>query len=284
MNAHIKPLERIYLLALLILFLLIVFTPYLIGSGISLFEEELVEVTAIVFLFAVGCVVLILYRKEMARNLRELTRVKQHRSSLEQRLEEAFKYIGSVNIQVREIKAAFSDIGKFPETKKDFRYILQLLADRTVSMVNVEWVLLRIINTQNLDTLREYCQTRGKAVILKHKIGNRELLSSATPEGLTIVASGQENFHIRTLCIMPKSKISQEQKIFIKALVNQLEMLFVIFTSLHYKNSRLRLLDQIPGATKNGPVRPGHQNGRGLSRTEDIVTRERGLRDGENLC
>lgn len=283
MNAHIKPLERIYLSALLILFLLIVFTPYIIGSGISLFEEELVEVTAIVFLFSVGCVVLLLYRKEVAKNLRELDRFKQDKNNLEQQLVEAFKYIGTVNIQVREIKAAFSDIDKFPETKKDFRYILQFLADRTLSMVNAEWVLLRIINTQNLDTLREYCQARGKAVILKHKIGNRELLSNVTPEGFTIVESGQENFHIRTLCIMPKATISQEQKIFVKAMVNQLEMLFVIFTSLYYKDARLRFTDQSARLTENGLVRTRHLNEKGLSRTGDIVTRETGLWHTESL-
>jgi len=259
MNPHIKPLERIYLLALLTLFLLIVFTPYLIGSGVSLFEEELVEVAAIVFLFAIGCVVLLLYRKEVVRNLRELDRFKQDKNSLELRLDEAFKYIGSVNIQVREIKAAFSDITKFPETKKDFRYILQFLTAKTLSIVNVEWVLFRIINTQNLDTLHEYCQTRGKAVILKHKIGNKELVSSAKPEGLTIVASGQENFHIKTLCIMPKAIITQDQRIFIKAVANQLEMLFIIFTSLYYKNTRQRLSDQRSGLTGNRPVWPFHQ-------------------------
>ena len=256
MIAHIKPLERIYLLALVALFLLIVFTPYLIRSGISLFEEELVEVITIVFLFAVGCVVLLLYRKEVAKNLRELNRFEQDKNSLRQRLDEAFKYIGSVNIQIREIKAAFSDISKFPETKKDFRYILQFLADRTLSIVNVEWVLFRIINTQNLDTLGEYCETRGKAVILKHKIGNKELISATKLGELIIIASGQENFHIKTLCIMPKAIITQDQRVLIKAVTNQLQMLFVIFTSLYYKDTRLRLSDQKSGLTENGPVIP----------------------------
>jgi hypothetical protein len=258
MKSHIKLLERIYLLSLLSLFLLIVFTPYLIRTGISLFEEELVEVTVILFLFALGYAVLLLYRKEVTKNLRELATSKQEKNSLEEQLGEAFKYIGSMNVQVREIKAVFSNMGKFPETKKDVKYILQFLADRILSMVNVEWVLLRIINTQDLDTLGEYCETRGKAVILKHKIGNRELVSSKQSVGLTIIASAQENFYIKTLCIMPKAEISQEQEIFIKALVNQLEMLFVIFTSSHYKNSRVKSIGQTCQRSRNPQFKSDH--------------------------
>ncbi len=280
MKAHVKFLERIYLLALLTLFVLILFTPYLIRSGISVFEEDIVEVAAIAFLFAVGYVVLLMYRKEVTRNIRELARFKKEKSSLEQQLEESFKYIGSVNIQIREIKAVFSNIDKFPETKKDFRYILRYLAERTLSMVNVEWVLLRIINTPNLNTLREYCQTRRKPVILKHRIRNGELVSSKKPVGFTIIASGQENFHIKTLCIMPKTKLSQEQTIFIRALVNQLEMLFVIFTSLHYKDSRLKPNDQNAGLLGNRPNRLDHLNVTEFSQIGDIVTGNRRLRNG----
>lgn len=225
---------------MLVLFLLIVFTPYLIKSGVPPFEEELVEVAVLTLLFGVGYVVLLLHRKEVATNLRKLARFKQNKESLEQQLDEAFKYIGTVNIQVREIKEVFSNTSKFPETKKDFRHILHFLTDKALSMVNAEWVLIRIIDTQNLETLREYCQARGKAVILKHKIGNKELVSSARPEGLTIVASGQENFHIKTLCIMSKTIITQDQRAFLGAVVNQIEMLFVIFTSSYYKDARVK--------------------------------------------
>ena len=256
MKPHIRLLERIYLFSMLALFLFIVFTPYLIRSGVSLFEEEMVEAITIVFLFAVGCVVLLLYRKEVARNRRKAARSEQEKRSLEQQLTEAFKYIGSVNVQVREIKTAFSDIGNFPESRKDFRYILQFLADRALSIVSVDWVLLRIIDTQTLDTLGEYCQSRGKAVVLKHKIGNRELTSGNDLLDLTIIASAQGNFNIKTMCIMPKTEVSQEQGIFVRALINQLEMLFVIFTSSHYNNSRLKPIGQTHQRPRNQEVNP----------------------------
>ena len=139
MNKDIKFLERTYLLFLITIFLLIVFTPYIIHSGITVLEEELVEVATIILLFTVGYAVLSLYRKESARNLKIINKLRQDKGALENRLTEAFKYIGTVNIQIQEIKSVFSDVRKFPENKKDFGYILQFLADRILSMVNVRW-------------------------------------------------------------------------------------------------------------------------------------------------
>jgi hypothetical protein len=240
MNRNIRLLERTYFSVLVAIFLLIVFSPYIIRSGFTLVEEEIAEVAAIALLFTVGYVALFLYRKEAAKNRDELNRLKQDKGVLENQLSEAFNYIGTVNIQIEEIRSVFSDIRKFPENKKDFRYILQFLAERTLNMVNAEWALFRIIDTQNLDTLHEHSETRGNAVLLKHKISNKELTSNEKSEGFTILGSGQGNFHIKTFCIIPKKKLSRDQEVFIKAVVNQLEMLFLIFISIYYKNSHVR--------------------------------------------
>jgi hypothetical protein len=240
MNRNIKLLEQAYFAILVTIFLLIVFTPYIIRSGFTLFDEEIAEVAAIVLFFTVGYGIFFLYRKEAARNRNDLDRLKQDKGTLERRLAEAFHYIGTVNIQIEEIRSVFSDIGKFPESKKDFRSILQFLAEKALCMVNTEWALFRIINTQNLDTLSEHSESRGRAFLLNHKISTKHLVSNEKFEGFTVVGSEQENFHIKTFCIIPKEKLSGDQEVFIKALVNQLEMLFIIFASTYYKNSHFK--------------------------------------------
>ena len=240
MNSNIKLLERTYFWILVAIFLLIVFTPYIIRSGFTLLEEEIAEVAAIALLFMVGYVVLFAYRKEVNDNRNEVKRLKQAKGTLENRLSEAFSYIGTVNIQIEEIKSVFSEMRNFPENKRDFQSVLQFLAERTLSMVNAEWVVFRIIHTEDLDTLSEYSETRGNALLLKHKISNRALASNEEFDGLSVVGSAQENFHVKTFCIIPKEKLSSEGKIFIRAVVNQLEMLFIVFTSIYYKNSHLK--------------------------------------------
>jgi hypothetical protein len=238
MNRKARLLERTYLAILGMILLLIILTPYIIRSGFTVLEEELVEVAAIILLLGVGYAVLLLYRREAARNLKEANRLKRDKGDLKNQLSEAFSYIGTVNIQIQQIRSLFSDIKKFPENKKDFLHILQLVADRTLCMVSADWILFRIIDTRNLNTLREYTERRGNAAPMNCKISNRALASKEKFEVLTVVESEQENFHIRTFCIIPKKKISGDQKIFIKAAVNQLEMLFLIFTSIYYKESQ----------------------------------------------
>jgi hypothetical protein len=107
-------------------------------------------------------------------------------------------------------------------------------------MVNAPWVLFRIVDTQNLDTLSEYNESRGNASLPNHKISTKHLVSNEVFEGFAVVQSGQGNFHIKTFCIVPKEKLSRDQKVFIKALVNQLEMLFIIFSSTYYQNSHFK--------------------------------------------
>jgi hypothetical protein len=229
MNRKIRLLERTYLLILVSIFLLIAFTPYIIQSGFTVLEEQLTEVATIILLFAIGYAVLFLYRKEVDRNLNKLNRLEEEKGTLKNSLTEAFKYIGTLNIQIQEIKSVFSGIRKFPENKKDFGYILQFLADRTLSMVNAGWVLFRIIDTENLNSLGEFSETRGNSMPPQYKISNRILITNEELKGFTVVGSGHENFYIKAFCIIPKAEISNDDEVFVKAVVNQVEMLFLIF-------------------------------------------------------
>ena len=233
---QIRFLERIYILCLSAIFLLIVFTPYIIRSGFTIFEEQLLEGVVIILLFGAGYAVLILYRKETAKNITRVNSLIKDKDTLENRLAEAFNYIGTINIQIKEIKSVFSDVQKFPESKKDFSVILQFLADRTLC-VNTEWVLFRIIDTKSLDSLGEYSKVRGNSVFPRPKISNKALVQNEELKEFTVVESGHENFYIKTFCIIPKIKLSNDSQVFIKAVVNQLEMLFLIFTSIYYKDS-----------------------------------------------
>jgi hypothetical protein len=103
-------------------------------------------------------------------------------------------------------------------------------------MVNCDWVVLRIIDVGKLKTLRGHAQTRGNITALKHKISNKDLVANKTSNEFTVISSVQDNFRIRTFCILPPTQLSSDEKVLLKALVNQLEMLFFIFASNYYNN------------------------------------------------
>lgn len=214
-------LRNIYFGILILLFGLIVSTPLLIGMKVAVFKEgvkELVEGGMLFALVIIGFVIQYLYRKELDKREKELT--------------DTLKYIGAINLQVDQIKSIFDIVTKYPESKKDFKFLFEALAERALAGVNSEWVLFRIVDIQGGKTVREYTKARGRAVLLKCELSNKELLDDKKIEGCQIIASTQENLDIKVFCVMPIKFLNENQKILLKAIVNNLSMLYLIFDSV----------------------------------------------------
>jgi hypothetical protein len=237
MNKNIKFLEKVYLLLLTGISIIIIFTPLIINNGLSIVPEEVLEVIIIALLFGVGYLLITLYRKEVKNNLERCRILDHEKNSMEERLTDAFKHIGSVNVQIDEVRSAFSEIKKYPENKQDFKYILQYFGNRVLCMTNSDWVFFRIIDSTNLSTLGEYYEARNSTALLKHNFSNKKLLENDAIDAGEIIKSTQENFTIKTFCVIQANLIGKEQEVFIKAIVNQLEMLFLIFSSNYYRET-----------------------------------------------
>jgi len=215
-------LERIYFGLLGSLVLLIIFTPLLVNRGISIFDEELLEAVVSALLFGVGLLIYSLYQRE----------IKKHQKSLE----ESLNYIGNINLQIDQVRSIFNGLKKYPESKNDFKNIFKFLAGKALGIVSAEWILFRVVQTENVKTLSEFFQARGKMAIVKHEISNKNLVQDKRCEGCTVVESKQDNFNIQAYCVIPEV-ISNEQEILLQAIVNNLAMLYLIFNSGYYKNN-----------------------------------------------
>ena len=240
-----RPLQVVYLASLTLLFCLIVSTPYLIKGNILLRErivvgEEIVEGALIAMLLIIGYVFSVMYKKELNKCIREIDELTTGKSNLEAKLTEAFGYIGEVNVQVQEIKTLFSTLRKYPESKNDFKNILSFFGERVLGIVNVDWVMFRIIDPDNFRTLREHWEARGSAIALNHSVSNKAIVNNTAIDGCSVVGSRYENLSIKVFCILPIKKLATNQRILVEAIVNDLEMLFVIFTSEHYRESYLK--------------------------------------------
>ena len=193
------------------------------------FSDEVSETIFISSLFLLMAVLFSFYS-------REVDKYKKQQEELEERLRETFKYIGSINLQLEEMKKVFSSVNKYPESKKDIQALFVHTAERILGMINADWVLLKIIDIRNGNNLHEYFISRGNKKIDKIKIENKELLSGECSFGqCNIVKSNQENFNIKAFCILPVAAKDDNQEFLINSIVNQLEMLFIIFNSLYYK-------------------------------------------------
>ncbi|MFA6306239.1 MAG: hypothetical protein WCV70_00280 [Patescibacteria group bacterium] len=239
MKKNIIALKNFYIFLFIIIVAVILLTPWLIRQGFSILDEETLEVIIIGLLFIVSYVIYVLYQNEIKKNLEALKDSENHRLTLEERLDEAFKHIGQVNVQIQEIRSIFSGLKKYPENKNDFKNILKYFAEKVLSIIAVDWVLFKIIDINSVKTLGEHSQCREGAVFPINKIGNHDLIDKISLEAYNILRSDQNDLKIKVYCITPKIEIAKQTEIFIKAVVNQLEMLFLIFSSNYYKNNKI---------------------------------------------
>jgi hypothetical protein len=232
-------LETFYLYLTAFLALAIILTPFLVTHRYFTLREENAEVTLLGVLVLSCLGILYFYMKEAEKSRLKCQQLLNARMGMEDRLNEAFKYIGSLNVQIEEIRSIFSDSIKYPENKKEMKYIMEFLAGRVLGIVDAEWVILRIVEPGNLKTLREAHMARGGAILLGAPIENETLVwqKGDRLKEYSVVASTQKSLDLAVFCVLPRKDLSRNQRIFLEAITNQLQMLFLIFTSSYYRNA-----------------------------------------------
>ena len=228
MKRKYRKSQKIFLLLIIIEIILIIVTPFLNIKFWGLSEESS-ETVFISFQFLLIVAFLTFYNKE-------IDKYKKQQAELEDRLRETFKYIGSINLQLEEMKKVFSSVNKYPENKKDIQALFVHSAERILGIINADWVLLRMIDKQTKNTLHEYFISRGNKKVEKLKVENSDLLNEDfSSDKYSVVKSNQDNFNIKAYCILPVAAENSNQKFLLSSITNQLEMLFIIFNSLYYK-------------------------------------------------
>jgi hypothetical protein len=240
LNFRPSLLQILYLIIFSLLFVLVVFTPKLISSSLYLsenliIEEEIVEGVLLGIMFFLGVVIVNLYKHEEARQKELLEKIKNDKKTTEEKLIDSFKYIGTLNVQIQEIKSIFNISDKYPETKNDFKKFFHFFSNRVFGIVNSEWVLFRIIDNNTLKTISEHFESRVGSTCTYPHISNKAIIDENSELSFTIIISNPQNLNILVGCVVPVEKISNEEQIFIQAIANEITMLYVILKSSFYK-------------------------------------------------
>jgi len=228
MTKKYHRLKNIVLTLIVINILSVVGTPLLRLRLFNL-SESFSASLIIAILFILLALLLGVYFKEVEK-------YKKTQEDLEERLRETFKYIGSINLQLEEMKKVFSNFNKYPESQKDIQAVFTHIAEKILAIIPTDWVLLRIMELDQGKTLHEYFVSRGNKRVEKIKLENQELLNGdCSIEGCSIVTSQQNNFNLKAFCILSTEVKDKNQQFMITSAINQLEMLFIIFNSYYYK-------------------------------------------------
>lgn len=208
--------------------LVLLLTPWIIVDDLFSIQEEAWESIIILFFLTLIYSAYHLYYKE-------LKRLQLNVGNLEERLQETFKYIGSVNLQIDEIKKAFANFKKYPENKKEMQEVFDYFADKIIRITNADWLVLKIIDINNGKTIRQKDIKKNNDSVIT-KIENQDILAGRCYlDNCSVIRSGQENLKIKAACILPSKIKNREQEIFIQSIINQIEMMFLVYSSLNFK-------------------------------------------------
>ncbi len=211
----LKILKRFYLGTIFALIALIIFTPLLIKGKLFFIDEEPLEALSIGFLFLIGLILNLLYERELRSN--------------KNYLQEAWAHIGKINILTDAFKDALINIEKHPESKEEMKKLLDVIAEKILSITSTPFILLRIIIPTETKTLCEHLQLRNEADKFEFNFSNKQLIENTLGNKYGLFSSTASNIKIKAYCVLAETKLSPEQEIFVQKIVNDLAMVYLIY-------------------------------------------------------
>jgi len=245
-KTNLKPLslQILYLVIIFLLFCTIIYTPTLISGPARItekliVEEETIEGSLLGILFLLSIVILNLYKREVFKHKELIDKTNKVKDEVINRLKVSDQYIGALNVQMTEIKSIFNSISKYPETKAELKETYRFFGKRVLGIVNANWVLIRIINCTTHRTIGEHFETRQGFYSEYPSVSNKMIVDKQAVQSFTSVISNPENLKILVFCVMPVDKISNDQRVFIQAIINEITKMSVILKSSYYKNENI---------------------------------------------
>jgi uncharacterized membrane protein YciS (DUF1049 family) len=232
----LKYLVVFYLGLLIFLLLSVIAVPLAIQHEITvtrnfIIEEDIFETALIVILFGASCFILKIFKHTLYAHEREANRAGDEKSRLISQMTAAFRYIGTVNVELHEIQSIFCGLEHYPQTKKEMIALINALAAKAMTIARAPWIVIRFIRRCDGQTIKECVATRPQKAVPSVTMGNRPILEDLPVRGFMKIGSCQKNLDLLTVCILPATRLSMEEKILITAITNQIEIHFLVHHS-----------------------------------------------------
>jgi len=239
-NIHPSFLQVLYLTIIFILFSFIIYTPTFISGPVHItkkmiVEEETIEGTLLGILFIVSILILNLYKREVIRHKELIHKINIDKQKVEKRLYASDQYIGTVNVQIQEINSIYNGIDNYPTSKTELKKTFKYFGMKILGIIHSDWTLIRIINCSTMRTISEHFEKRDNIHLNYPHISNKMIVENKQTISYTSIIYHPKNLNILVFCILPVEKISNDERIFIQAIIDEVTKLYVIINSIYFK-------------------------------------------------
>jgi len=247
-RVHHSLLQIIYLIIISILFIFIIYTPTFIEGPLHItkkliLEEETIEGILIGILFILSILILSFYKREVDKKKEQIQSIKNDKMKVEERLLASDQYIGMVNVQIQDIKTIFNNIENYPKTKTDLKNTYALFGKRILGITNSKWALIRIIDSTTQRTISEHFESKSELTSGYPHVSNKTILEEKQLVSHISVISDPKDLDILVFCILSVDKISNNQRLFVQAIINEITKLYIITNSTFNKKVNKIFID-----------------------------------------
>lgn len=207
-------LKKTYFFLVCFLIFIIILTPTLIKDGFSVFPEEFLEGATILILLVIGLVINYFYEGEVKKQ--------------ERVLQEAWMHIGAVNLLVERFRVALTENGEYPKSKKEMQLYTATMLEKIRGVVYRQHFLLRVVDTDSLNTLFEYDDSSLRENESKLKIGNKELVSGQEEQKLEIIDSLPNVVKVKVFLVFEKGDITADGRMVAQKIINDFAMMYIV--------------------------------------------------------
>jgi hypothetical protein len=243
-NIHkFNAMIALYMAVLFFLLLFVLAVPLTIQRNLTItkeiiIREEIIETALLAFLFGVSFFILKRFKYTLNSYEKKFNRIGREKSKLISRLGDAFRYIGTINVEIQEVHSILQSLDNYPGTKKEIKRLVNYLITKTMIIAKSPWVAIRMVDKKSGKTVYEDKVVRSGQEFPAAMIGNRELLENKAVSGMITIINNKKNADLITACILPEVECSDEETILIKLIIDQIEMHFLLYHRdfFHFSN------------------------------------------------
>jgi hypothetical protein len=214
----------------LILLILLVILPFFITEPILFFPESHAE--ALTILIILGLAYLVHLYDVRLKDKEKKSLEKELEISIE-KLNESFRYIGLVNRRLPLLKSLTTELLS-KSGEKNRMVFEELLAIASSTIAKSDWGMFRFIKVADQKTEKEFCYTQRNYILLKTKVGNKDLVEMVNSGenikkmgDLYVFNTTDKKDKIQCFLIFPEgeNKIDAEYSI-LQAIVDQAQLFY----------------------------------------------------------
>jgi ribosomal protein S20 len=227
-----------------LLFLFIIATPHFIKEGVWGMPEAAVE--GIFLAVEIGVLIRLFKSYDFHSNKsdRKVSRLSGELAEQKELSVDTLKYLGKMNVQMSFVKQLVKKF-KAPAERERLKYTINEMLQVIAGLIDNEKVSLRIIDLDSYKTINEV-SLAGKNEIGKtvKNMSNENLCKRAQKKNINnlhIISSEHDNFSLKTFVFVENPegessyKIDDEQFELAQDIVNQCEMMYLLFKSEYHK-------------------------------------------------